>query len=211
MSEESSIHSGACSSAWQAFTTFGQSSRATWPLRSLSPGIRAWLATKRWASSVSDISSENSATGLAVLDRDVLGDVRDQRALAHRGPRGEHDQVRLLEAAGDVVEVAEAGRRAGDSTGRRARAARACRSPRARISSIERKSLARSSAWATSNSMRSASSTSWRGSPRAVGDATLDRLRDAEQPPQRGLLLDELARSGGRCRRSGPRAASWCT
>ena len=63
-SEESSIHSGARSSAWQALSTFGQSLRDTWPLRSLSPGIRAWLATKRWASSVTDISSENSATGL---------------------------------------------------------------------------------------------------------------------------------------------------
>ena len=66
-SEESSIHSGARSSAWQAFSTFGQSLRATWPLRSLSPGIRAWLATKRCASSVTDISSENSATGRLLL------------------------------------------------------------------------------------------------------------------------------------------------
>ena len=38
MSEESSIQSGACSSASQALITFGQSSAATWPLRSLSPG-----------------------------------------------------------------------------------------------------------------------------------------------------------------------------
>ena len=93
MSDESSTHSGAFSSAWQAFTTLGQSLRATWPLRSLSPDIRAWLATKRWASSVSDISSENSATGLSCLSADVLGDVGDQRALAHRGPRRQHDQV----------------------------------------------------------------------------------------------------------------------
>ena len=51
----------------QALTTFGQSLRATWPLRSLSPDMRAWLAMKRCASSVSDISSENSATGLPCL------------------------------------------------------------------------------------------------------------------------------------------------
>ena len=149
----------------QALITFGQSLRATWPLRSLSPDIRAWLATKRCASSVSDISSENSATGLLVLDRDVLGDVRHERALAHRGPGGEHDQVRLLKAAGDR---------------RRGRGSRmACRSiawpsrescsslsiSSWRISSIERKSPALS-ACATSNSLRSASSTSCCGSPR---------------------------------------------
>ena len=55
------------SSASQALITFGQSLRATWPLRSLSPDILAWLAMKRWASSVSDISSENRATGFPSL------------------------------------------------------------------------------------------------------------------------------------------------
>ena len=62
-SEESSIHSGAASSLLQALTTLGQSPLATRPLRSRSPARRACEAMKRWASSISDISSENSATG----------------------------------------------------------------------------------------------------------------------------------------------------
>jgi hypothetical protein len=62
-SEESSNQSGACSSSLQARTTFGQSFCVTWPLRSLSPEIRARQAMKRWASSTSDISSEKKATG----------------------------------------------------------------------------------------------------------------------------------------------------
>ncbi len=45
--------------------------------------------------------------------RHVLGDVGDDRALAHRRPGGDDDQVAGLEAAGDRVDVAEAGGRAG--------------------------------------------------------------------------------------------------
>ena len=47
------------------------------------------------------------------LHRHVLGDVGDDRALAHRRPRGDDDQVAGLEAAGDRVDVAEAGGGAG--------------------------------------------------------------------------------------------------
>ena len=45
--------------------------------------------------------------------RRVLGDVGDQRRLAHRRPRGDDDQVARLKAAGLLVEVLEARRRAG--------------------------------------------------------------------------------------------------
>ena len=110
---ESSTHSGALASRWLAFRIFGQRCSATRPLRSSSPLMRACEATKRCASSASAISSENSATGLAVLDGGVLGDVADERALAHRRARGDDDQVARLEAAGDLVEVLEARRRAG--------------------------------------------------------------------------------------------------
>ena len=48
-----------------------------------------------------------------VLDRGVLGDVAHQRALAHRRARGDDDQVPRLEAPGDLVEVFEPGRGAG--------------------------------------------------------------------------------------------------
>ena len=112
-SEESSNQSGASSSSLQARTTFGQSFWATWPLRSLSPEIRARQAMKRWASSTSDISSEKKATGMLVLHRHVFGDVGDQGALAHRRAGGDDDQVAGLEAAGDRVDVAEAGGGAG--------------------------------------------------------------------------------------------------
>ena len=85
------------------------------PLRRSSPLIVACDAMKRCASSASDISRLNSATGRGVLllQRDVLGDVGDQRATSHRRPRGQDDQVAGLEAAGDLVEVGEARGRAG--------------------------------------------------------------------------------------------------
>ena len=52
--------------------------------------------------------------GLLRLERRVLGEVGHQRRLPHRRPCGEDDQVAGLEAAGDGVEVVEAGGGAGD-------------------------------------------------------------------------------------------------
>ena len=49
-----------------------------------------------------------------VLQRDVLGQVGDEGALAHRRAGGEHDHRPGLQAAGRLVEVAVAGRQAGD-------------------------------------------------------------------------------------------------
>jgi hypothetical protein len=49
---------------------------------------------------------------LAVLDGGVLGDVGGEGRLAHRWAGGQHDQVPVLEAAGEVVDVGEAGGRA---------------------------------------------------------------------------------------------------
>ncbi len=63
MSLESSTYSGERASFSVAFTTFGQRSAFTRPLRRSSPFSFACEAMKRCASSVSDISSENSATG----------------------------------------------------------------------------------------------------------------------------------------------------
>src|SRR5437588_103093 len=60
---ESSTHSGAAARRWLALRIFGQRCSDTRPLRSSSPLILACEATKRWASSASAISSENSATG----------------------------------------------------------------------------------------------------------------------------------------------------
>ena len=78
-SDESSTYSGAAASFADALRIFGHLPSGTRPLRSSSPLMRPCDATKRCASSVSDISSENSATGRAVVDRGVLGDVRDER------------------------------------------------------------------------------------------------------------------------------------
>ena len=62
MSLESSMNSGAAYSFSVALTTFGQRSGRTRPFRRSSPLSLASAAMKRCASSVSDISSENSAT-----------------------------------------------------------------------------------------------------------------------------------------------------
>ena len=150
--------------AGEAWRIFGHLLLGTRPLRSSSPLMRAWEATKRCASSASDISrrEQRDRARPLLVQRGVLGDVRDQRALAHRRAGGDDDQVAGLEAAGDLVEVLEARRRAGERRCPRARACGACRSRRARTSSIARKSFWRSS-WATSSIARSARSTSSRG------------------------------------------------
>jgi hypothetical protein len=54
---------GALASFSTAFSTLGQRSPRTRPFRSSSLETLAWEAMKRCASSASDISSENSATG----------------------------------------------------------------------------------------------------------------------------------------------------
>ena len=57
------MNNGAAASFSVAFSTFGHRSGRTRPFRRSSPFSFASAAMKRWASSVSDISSENSATG----------------------------------------------------------------------------------------------------------------------------------------------------
>ena len=69
---------------------------------------------KRWASSISDISSENSATGLSCLTATFSAMLQTSALFPIAGRAASDDQVAGLEAAGDVVEVAEAGRDAGD-------------------------------------------------------------------------------------------------
>ena len=130
-SDESSMNSGDSASRLEACEDLRPSASAgTLPLRRSSPLIEACEAMKRCASSDSDISSENSATAFLLVERRVLGEVGHQRRLAHRRAGGEDDQVAGLEAAGDRVEVLEAGRRAGDRLALARRAARACRARR---------------------------------------------------------------------------------
>ena len=56
------MKSGDLASRFDASMILPQREAGTLPLRRSSPLIEAWEATKRWASSDSDISSENSAT-----------------------------------------------------------------------------------------------------------------------------------------------------
>ena len=65
-------------------------------------------AMKRWASSVSDISSENRATGLPYLTAAFSAMLVTSADLPIDGRAAMHDQVAGLEAAGELVEVLEA-------------------------------------------------------------------------------------------------------
>ena len=61
-----------------------------------------------------DISSENTATPVSPSQRRVLRDVQRERRLAHARAAGDDDQVGRLQAGGQLVEVGEARRHAGD-------------------------------------------------------------------------------------------------
>ena len=78
------------------------------PLRRSSPLIEACEAMKRWASSDSDISSENSATAFLCSSAAFSQKLAISADFPIDGRRGEDDQVAGLEAAGDRVEVLEA-------------------------------------------------------------------------------------------------------
>ena len=74
----------------------------------------ASLHISRCVTSDFDISSVKSATGMFVAHAEVRSHAEPERRLAHARPRGDDDQVARLEAGRDAVDVAEAGRHAGD-------------------------------------------------------------------------------------------------
>ena len=143
------------------------------------------------------------------LPGDVLGDVADEARLAHRRAGGDHDQVAGLKAAGHVVELAEARRRAGhlrlaagelleplglvdEDVGDRAEVARLLGA-----GDVEEQLLG-----LLDQLLRLAL---------AGVHRLLDPLRGAEQPPQHRVLLDDLrvvagVAGDGRARRRAPRA-----
>ena len=199
-----------CASRVDASRIFGQRCSATRPLRSSSPLMRACEATKRWASSASDISSVNSATGLPWSMRGVLGDVRDERRLAHRRARGEDDQVAGLEAAGDLVEVLEAGRRAGERGA-------LDREPVELVELVVQDLVDRAEVLlaVVVGDLEHAPA---RPARRARAARRGARATDAwisyvvvEQPPQQRVLADDARVAGARCPRPGRRAASSST
>ena len=108
------MYSGDSASRFDACRIFGQREPGTLPLRRSSPLIDACEAMKRCASSDSDISSENSATACLESSAAFSAKLAIRPIFPIDGPRGEDDQVAGLEAAGDDVEVVEAGGGAGD-------------------------------------------------------------------------------------------------
>ena len=179
------------------------------PLRRSSPLIDAWRGDEALGElGLGHLEGEQRDRPRSlVVERDVLGDVRDERRLAHRRARGDDDQVAGLEAAGDLVEVAEAGRRAGERRAARRELLPACRARRARTSPTVRKSFWRSS-WATSRIAALGPLDELARRRLVVVDARLDLVGRRQQPPQERVLADDLRVAGAGCRRPGRRPAS---
>ena len=114
-SDESSTNSGAAASRSEASRIFGQRCSATRPLRSSSPLI-ARLARRRSAARARPRTSRarTARPGLPCSSAAFSAMLVTSARLAHRRACGDDDEVAGLEAAGDLVEVLEAGRRAGE-------------------------------------------------------------------------------------------------
>ena len=91
-----------------------KSSSSRNPVRSRCESMLATLESRRRTSCSLLISRLNTPTLLPLLDRRVLGDVEREARLADRRPGGDDDQVALLEAGRQRVEVREAGPDAAD-------------------------------------------------------------------------------------------------
>ena len=91
-----------------------QSSSLRRPLRTLVESTRASEHSRRWDSSTRLISSEKNSTGRGSLEGGVAGHAHGERGLAHAGTSADHDQGVGLETGSQLVEVGEAGGRAGD-------------------------------------------------------------------------------------------------
>ena len=74
----------------------------------------ASLHISRCVTSDFDISSVKSATGISLRSARFAAMQSPSADFPIDGPRGEDDQVAGLEARGELVELAEAGRAAGD-------------------------------------------------------------------------------------------------
>ena len=192
---ESSTHSGAAARRWLALRIFGQRCSATRPLRSSSPLIRAWDATKRWASSASAISSEKSATGLpcstaafsAMLHTSALFPIAGRAATMIRFPGWNPPVISSRSLNPEGVPVREVP----SSDSRCSLSSSSCNT-----SSIARKSCWRSSR-ATSSIAFSACSTSSRGRALVAEHALLDLIGGLQQTPQQRVLAHDLRVAAG--------------
>ena len=133
-----------------------------------------------------DLVDAAAGTGRRVVHERGAG-----QALAHRRACGEDDQVAGLEAAGDAVEVLEAGRRAGDRRALARRAARACRARR------REQVVDRAEVLAASPRGRPRGSSARRGrraraaAPRGECTLRLDLVGGAQEPAQHRVLADD--------------------
>ena len=151
--------------------------------------IDACEAMKRWASSASDISSENSATALLApsaafsaklaISADLPIDGRAARMI--RLPGWKPPVIASRSSKPDGVPVIDLPSRESCSSLSSSASSR---------SSIERKSLRRSS-WATSRIARSAMSTSSRGGASWRVHARLDLVGGVQQAAQHRVLADD--------------------
>ena len=117
MSEESSTYSGAASYSPAVRSTRFHLRLVAQPalaqVVALDRGLRRDEALRELRLGHLEAEQRHRAP-VVLVQRDVLGHVRDERGFAHRGARRDDDQVAGLEAAGDGVEVGEAGRGAGE-------------------------------------------------------------------------------------------------
>ena len=132
------------------------------------------------------------------LDRRVLGHVQRERGLAHRGTRGQDDQVGRLQAGGHLVEFGVAGRQAGDRCRRWRGASAARRRLRSAPWCTGTKSLRpRAPASAIANTLLLGAGEDL-AAVAAVGlEAVVDDAgADVDQLPQHGLVAHDLGVGG---------------
>ena len=108
------MYIGASDRAFIAGAMRAKSSSSRKPVRSRCESMLATLDSRRRTSCSLLISRLNTPTLLRLLDRGVLGDVEREARLADRRAGGDDDQVALLEAGRQRVEVGEAGPDAAD-------------------------------------------------------------------------------------------------
>ena len=101
----SSMNSGALLSLAEASTSFVPvvaREKAAAELVGVDPALRAEHALGQFEPGHFQAHEQRRHVG---LDGHVLGDVRGQGRLAHARPGGQHDELRIVQPAGQVVEV----------------------------------------------------------------------------------------------------------
>ena len=149
----------------------------------------------RCATSSFDISSVNTATGMLVVEGEVRRHAERERRLAHGRAAGDDDEVARLEAGGQLVDVAEAGGRAGHLAARLVHLRDLLEAPsHEHLDVLE---LPRMRCCARSNTICSARSTSSGVSPGRSQPSRWISFADDGQPAQRRHLAHDPRVVGG--------------